>query len=299
MGYVRSPRLRPWEHVDGLDAVCVSYSDIRKTSSGLARALEDVRSHLCGFGGALLVDSGAFSAFRSGKVVTRQELCEFYLAVQAQDSTILLANLDVVPREPGACDPQAVAQSRENYEWLRAQGARVFPVLHVGELPELYLDDDPPFLGVGGAVPVIRKNTGKRAFFRYLLEVRRLYPGAHVHVFGAAGPTMVPALDRIPVDSGDWIGWRICASMGNIQLPSRQTNITDVKADKYCKGIRPEERWAFVEGSPWTLADLQETFDARALFNLWCWSGIAREQWPGTGGKWLQMLEQVKSEVGA
>jgi queuine/archaeosine tRNA-ribosyltransferase len=278
--------LRPWkEHnwASDLQGLCVNYYEFKKRPKALEMIHSDgIRSYL-DFKGEILLDSGAYPAWKSGVSLSVVELAHFYKMIETYEPDISKVNLDVLG------DGASEERSWKNYCYLRDQGLVVLPVIHVDESVHGYPDST--WIGIGGAVPVIRTLSGKRRFLQFVMSLKK-ERRCKVHIFGVAGPTMIPALRTLGVDSGDWMGWRISASMGSIQLPTRQVHITTRTADKWSKNIRENEITEFIDPSPFSLRDLKADFATRALFNLWIYQECARGRF-SISNKWTNMASEI------
>ncbi|MFQ5978204.1 MAG: hypothetical protein ACE5OZ_08750 [Candidatus Heimdallarchaeota archaeon] len=284
--------LRPWkEHswAAQLQGLCVNYYEFKKRPKALQQIQRDGISSYLEFDGEILLDSGAYPAWKSGIFLSVDELAGFYELIEKTEPEILKVNLDVL--EDGASGKR----SWQNYCYLRDRGLTVLPVIHVGEPIHGYPDAD--WLGIGGAVPVIRTLSGKRRFLQFIMALKKERK-CKLHIFGVAGPTMIPALEALGVDSGDWMGWRISASMGSVQLPTRQVHITDRPADKWSKNIRTSEINEFIEPSPFSIKDLKTNFVARALFNLWICQECAQGRF-SVSNRWTNMLADIDEALQA
>src|SRR5574340_1552527 len=90
---------------------------------------------------------------------------------------------------------------------------------------------DPSVVGLGGVVPWLWGNQCQRALaggrdarrqgLRFVTIVRRAFPNACLHVFGAGGLTTMLLLFALGVDSVDSTSWRIKAGHGVIMLPGK------------------------------------------------------------------------------
>ena len=198
------------------------------------------------------------------------------IEVLEKDENTVLVSLDVIDDEP---------QTHANYEFFVNAGINVLPVVHFPHLSEY----NGEYTGLGGMVPVVRTNKGKLAAFRYIKDNIAAKQNC-VHVFGL-GSTLLPVLKRLGVFSCDWIGWRISASIGAIQI-TRQCHISGRKANKWGKGIKQEEIERFIKPSPWKLKELSGSFVARAAFNLWFAEQMTRGYWGDIENRWVKLAEK-------
>ncbi len=278
--------LCPWKEYNWaftLQGLCVNYFELRKHPKTLKHILKNgIRPYL-EFEAEILLDSGAYPAWKSSASLSVEEVADFYKKIEEKEPDILKVNLDVIDQDNGE------QLSLKNYQYLKQCGLTVLPVIHIGESVESYPESS--WLGVGGAVPVIRTIRGKRHFLEFINSIKRKR-NCKIHIFGVAGPTMIPALEILGVDSGDWMGWRISASMGSVQLPTRQVHITSRDANKWSKKIREAEIEEYIQPSPFTLKELKQSFVARALFNLWICQECAHGTFSITNN-WTKMAQEV------
>lgn len=171
--------------------VLLSFATYPKGRDGRSPWLDD---YLPSFGD-LLIDSGAFSEFNTGK---RIDICAYIdWCARWEGRALAIAGLDDITGD--------WRRSLANYEAFSVG----FPTFHETDPPEL-LDDLIPmarerggWLGIGLLPP--RK--GKEAIVRTICD--RIPPGIHVHGWALRGYTHVRRLDS--VDSTNWFrdAWQI------------------------------------------------------------------------------------------
>lgn len=169
------------------------------------------------------LDSGAFSAWSTGKPIDLDEYCEFirhnieYLDVYAA--------LDCIP---GSKDRPASAKERdeaariswENYLYMKNQGLDPLPVYHYGEDQkwlEQMLDFGCQYIALGALVGVpsqLRRHWLDRVFTRLTDDAGK--PVVKVHGFGM---TAIPLIFRYPWYSVDSTSWLKSTMSGNVYLP--------------------------------------------------------------------------------
>lgn len=102
----------------------------------------------------IIIDSGAFSAWRLGKAIDLPEYCKFLKENEHWITTSVA--LDVInPNDPNA----AAKASFDNYMFMRKQGLRPVPVFHVGEKIEWLfrlLDAGADYIGLSASSIVSR-----------------------------------------------------------------------------------------------------------------------------------------------
>lgn len=137
-----------------------------------------------------MIDSGAFSAFNSGKPVDLDDYCRFLDAIA--DLEPLAVQLDVIG------DPKA---TWKNFATMRKRGYRVMPVFTRGSpgemLEHMYATAD--YILLGGMV-------GRRDNLGFLKWVMKRINGRKVHWLGLAGNIEAIKLYRpTSVDATSWI----------------------------------------------------------------------------------------------
>lgn len=128
-------------------------------------------------GSLIWIDSGAFTAYTTGKKITREEYADHLRAQRGGYDYAF--SLDVIG------DARA---SRENTEWLWGQGLPVVPVFHFGSSLEEWrsLCRDYGYVAAGGLVPLAKDRTRITAYLRHLTREADKYDTA-VHALGIAG----------------------------------------------------------------------------------------------------------------
>lgn len=170
----------------------------------------------------LLLDSGAFSAWKRGERIDLREYIKFI-----QDHGSLLdsyVNLDVIPGRFGSrATPteveEAAAESYRNYEVMRAAGLDPIPVFHLGEGLDWLrhiLDSGAGWIGLGGSVG--KPDEARYQFFAGSFRViEKVAPKVRVHGFGA---TSFQTMFRFPWYSVDSTSWVMTGVMGAILVPA-------------------------------------------------------------------------------
>jgi len=296
IGYIFDEKLRPWKHIT-VEGICTSYMDIC-TKKKYSKKVADLglRSAL-DYDGPILLDSGAYSVMKSGAIPPKlDDYADFIRSLSRQTDDIVAVNLDVIG------NPTA---SLRNYERLVGMlGPSVLdriPLLPVAHFPDSenmfrkYMDLC-DYIGLGGMVPAMRTNKGKAQCFLFMRNKVIESCEASVHGFGVGSVTLIPVLKEIGLTSCDWIGWRVCAVYGNIQMPTRQVHITENKADKWSKNISEKEIKTIIEASPFSLDELKsggsDGFVARASFNCWIVQSVAEDRFK-PNLRWLDFYRKI------
>jgi hypothetical protein len=166
------------------------------------------------------LDSGAYSAWRSGKPIDLDKYCDYLLA--NTDWIGSYVALDVI--NPG--NPEAAAKaSFDNYEHMRARGLDPIPVYHVGEdISWLYrmLDAGASYIGLSASSLVSRNKVDDwyALAWSHLVNSEGL-PIIKAHAFGEGRPA---SLKQFPWYSADTTSWIYTAQRtGQVTLPDGQS----------------------------------------------------------------------------
>ena len=237
----------------------------------------------------VMLDSGAFTAFTKGQVVTLDELTAQYdevIRIINPKLQLWFINLDVIPgaygriASPTEID-QALEASDKNYKALRKRyGSRVLPVYHQTE-------------GIQRLRTIARMNDFVAFGFRQdfaeqdrighaeetLAEARRIRPGVRVHGLATTGYKM---LKRTSFDTVDSASWLYSAAMGGILYIGSDLTIADVSISNespqqrvprgHFNNFTKDEREHIVdqiEKAGATLAQVQSDLSYRILVNAY------------------------------
>lgn len=180
----------------------------------------------------LMIDSGAFSVWKSGANVNLDEYISFCL--KYKDDLQVIVALDVIPgsiKDKGELTKEAIQKACEegweNYLKMLSAGlpkSKVIPVFHQfdgWEWLQRYLDFGTPYIGLAP-----RKNgIGARAHHRIWLDHCMKYvcdsegnPKVKLHGFGIM---KISFLQRYPWYSCDATTWSINARYGAILIPRK------------------------------------------------------------------------------
>lgn len=173
-----------------------------------------------------MIDSGAFSVWKSGKAdIDVRDYGEYLLRVR--DSYETCVNLDVIPgaprRPPSYRKAEAaVDQSWENYHYLKSLGLEPMFIFHQGEeyeALERIIKAGHDYIGIS---PDDSKSPEDRGKFLdvvfYCITDRNGLPIVKAHGFGV---TSVEFMFRYPWFSLDSTTWKATARYGNILIPCR------------------------------------------------------------------------------
>ena len=172
----------------------------------------------------LMIDSGAYTAWRSGNPIDLSKYAEYLQRVGSEVYSYI--NLDVIPGERGDKHPSAsqveecAKQSWRNYIKLKKLGLNPMPVFHRGERIywlEKILGEGCDYIGLGGiafGTHSLRKLWLDQAF-SYLCRDRG-YPPVKLHGFGV---TSIPLMLGYPWFSVDSTAWRKTSRFGIVYIP--------------------------------------------------------------------------------
>jgi len=173
----------------------------------------------------LMLDSGAYTAFRQGVKLNVSDYVEFIHQNRHLIDTYV--NLDVIPGAVGHVTShheaeEAAEQGWSNFRAMRAEGLEPIPVFHVGERMywlERMLDKGCTYIGLGGTIPLAidmeRRQSWYDACFTRICDDRGT-PRVRVHGFGL---TTLPLLARYPWYSVDSSRWMLLGGYGSVLIP--------------------------------------------------------------------------------
>lgn len=170
-----------------------------------------------------MLDSGAFSAWASGKEIDLDHYCAFIRAhAEYLDYYVCL---DVIPgafgRTPSPEEVEVSAQkSWDNLIYMQREGLDPVPVFHMGEQFKWLrrmVDHGCPYIGISPAND--RTTSAKRVWLdRVFNEITDAdgKPFVKTHAFGV---TAIDLLTRYPWYSADSTTWIMIAARGKILVP--------------------------------------------------------------------------------
>lgn len=137
----------------------------------------------------LLIDSGAFSAYNSGVVISLDDYCKFLTEINYERFEAAV-HLDVV------FDPDA---TKKNYNEMLDRGFKVCPVFTRGDSFDYFqqLLDDDKYIFVGG----VQKGVLAKPFAKKCLEMSK---GKRVHYLAFVKPDFINHYRPYSVDSSTW-----------------------------------------------------------------------------------------------
>ena len=138
---------------------------------------------------SVMLDSGAFSAYRSGRQVNIVRYCEFI--ERNYEQIDVYVNMDVIGNAEA---------SMANLRFMQVRGLSPLPVFHYGEDFDVLrrLRDDWPLVGLGGMVPRSRPRMRE-----WLSVVFDRYPHDY-HGFGIGDTSLIKDFPFHSIDNTTW-----------------------------------------------------------------------------------------------
>lgn len=188
----------------------------------------------------IMLDSGAFSVWKSGAVIDLDEYIQFCKVHPEIDCYV---NLDVIPDKNN--DVEAAARlSWENYKRMvrYLPMEKIVPVFHRGESYKWlkkYLDFGMPLLGLGG---IADGNVSRRR--RWIAELRKTLlckgrPIVNCHGFGISSWESLANFPWYSVDSTTWMQHAI---VWNLLLPKTRAGRWDYKTTPVVLKVSPRAK---------------------------------------------------------
>jgi 7-cyano-7-deazaguanine tRNA-ribosyltransferase len=235
-----------------LKAVMVSYADFHRMPARMKKATKLGLHEYLGVGEnvSVYLDNGAFYFLRKSGQAERTLYRRF---IQRAKPDWYPIPFDAIPTP---CMSKAAQQKCFDVTMgvnLAYQRDGYVPVIHIGCFLKEYMAklrahpklSQKPRLALGGIVPNLLRAPKALPFediLTSLREVRELFAGKEVHVFGIGGTATIHVAALLGIDSLDSSGWRNRAARGIVQLPgSGDRMIADL--GKW-RGRRPsDEEW--------------------------------------------------------
>lgn len=235
-----------------------------------------------GYRAKMMIDSGAFTAWRSGKPVKLQKLIRYNMKIlekYGDKHDFVFIGLDVIPgklgkKASGQDLKDGMKESYENYiEMQKVIERPVLPVYHSGEplsLRDLYLDHtDHICLSMNQAM-------GEKHRVEWASRVQ--IPGTKMHGLAATGNQMIRYVDWYSVDSAAWV---MLAAMGQVYWPgpnglmnlkvSNQSPTRKVHNAHSSSVTMTKEVLEIIESKGYDYEMLQSDHRTRMMWNLEAW----------------------------
>lgn len=165
----------------------------------------------------MITDSGAFTAWSSGKEVDIDGYADWSLSITKQLPYVVSVNLDVIPGERGRSSTHSeriagMKESLENADYLRGKGLNVMEVFHQDE-PKEFLDqliERLPPDGVLGISPRNDMHIAKRqgwlaAVLTHLRDTRGIDNLPRTHGLAVTAKALLETFPFYSADSSSWV----------------------------------------------------------------------------------------------
>jgi hypothetical protein len=166
-----------------------------------------------------MLDSGAFAAWTSGRVINIEEYCDyidqkkdliqFYIALD-----VIPGKINVAPSEKEVSD--AVEQSVKNVDYMMSRGLKPIPVFHESDpdwVLEKYVSDGHELIALGAT-----RSRGKPEIVHWLLPIFRKYPKQKFHGLGMTQKRIIEHFPFFSVDSTSWLNFARYGPEANLYL---------------------------------------------------------------------------------
>ena len=164
----------------------------------------------------LILDSGAFTAWNTGKQVNVTAYGDWVEKNQNAGKKLVAVNLDVIPGEVGRTSTKAervtgMKKSLENADYLRGRGLEVMEVFHQDE-PLTFLDTLLDRLSPGGILGISPRNdvninsklAWQNAVLRHLYQRCGVENMPRTHGLAVTSMRMMKQFPYYSVDSSSW-----------------------------------------------------------------------------------------------
>lgn len=239
--------------------IVFSYFIFRKeTPRIIARGTHDYFD----FDGSIMIDSGAYSAWGSNKIIHPKEYLDFLKQIQKNDNDIIV-NLDTIG------DPISTKST-----WLYLKQHLDLPILPVIHCPSLVYSgyENEEWIGLGGMVKSLKINEAG-SIYDLVRWFPQLASGHKYHGFGMGSPLNQIIFENY-LHSVDWMGWRRNAAVCSVytpegsrtvqearKKPKRNRSMTPKLFKKYKPPFLEEYNSLYIQGT--------EGWKNRALWNIW------------------------------
>jgi tRNA-guanine family transglycosylase len=187
------------------------------------------------FGGALMLDSGAYNFLQHKEIsITPEEVLDVALKMKAQTCVVLDH-----PFPPHATKDEVDLRVQRTLDNTRAMVRRLeqskdvpsefrlIPVLHGHDEETLLkclkgireaIGNEPEIIGIGSLAP-LAQNGSKRKVVDIISNIRKMLPDAHIHCFSMGSALLMLLAFYCGADSVDSQTWVMSAAYKQVQLP--------------------------------------------------------------------------------
>ncbi len=278
------PRLYPWKKIEEIRelmkqrrvGLLFSYYHFSKSRKMKKQLLEEGVHHFFDFDGPIWMDSGAYSAWNSGKPLSLREHVEFIRKLEhGWESRDAVFVLDVIG------DSKKTLHHHERMmKELDGLAPLIVPVVHfpMREIPLQYMASK--VIALGGMVRSFQINRGGSPYtvarwIGTLFQENSSLKEVHVHGLGLGSPLLQVALQP-PLSSCDWLGWRRNAAICEVYTPEGSKIVMNALKSRNVLVKRPLTSELFEKYRPPFINDRLDLelpgsfgFVNRALWNVW------------------------------
>lgn len=286
-----TPRFYPWKEVPDIRkemekrdvGVLFSYFHFTKSRSMKEQLMRQGPHEFFEYDGPIWMDSGAYSAWNSGKQISLRDYMSFITAVapslESHDAVVILDAIG---------DPKATLANLKVMQHEIGDSITIIPVIHFPNTNPLDgVLEDSSIVALGGMVRSfqISQRGSPHAVARWigsLLSQQPFMHEKHLHGLGLGSPLLQVALQP-PLTSLDWLGWRRNAAICEVYTPEGSKMVVDALISRKILAKRPLTEELFERYRPPFFDDMTELalpgndgFLNRALWNAW-WFLKARD----------------------
>lgn len=215
----------------------------------------------------LMIDSGAFSAWTSGKRVDREDYLQFIRKCQTElsqyVSEMYFVNLDFIPgafgRKPNALEIQQSAEiGWQNYEWFKRQGITTIHIFHQHEdwniLKRIASVEE--YIGISPAndLPNAQRLPWLRDVFSIIRDTKR------THCFGGTSKDLLYSVPFFSADSSSYAISRIFTpkwERKRVEINPRRRDIIPMIRKKIREEIIAKQRLEVEATNLWKMRGIQ------------------------------------------
>ncbi len=210
-------------------AVMVSYAEFHRMPTRRLAAMDRGLHAYLGVPGSIKIylDNGAFYFLTHNGEVSKKDYEEFVARARPDWWPI---PQDYIPGPQMSVEEQERCLEKTMAMNLAYQADGYVPVIHISRVLDRYIMEaqamsamtNKTHIGLGGIVPNLLR-APKAMPYQHILDglvqVRHLFKGKELHLFGVGGTATLHLAELLEIDSIDSSGWRNRAARGIVQLP--------------------------------------------------------------------------------
>lgn len=234
----------------------------------------------------IFIDSGAYTAFNSGKEVDLDSYISYINEIG--EHITCFANLDVIPKGSDAASIRVgCEEGYKNFLYIQEHckyGYKCNAVYHRKDPVEYlykYIDfykshPDLKYIALGG-MATTNSDDALRFGHKYCDILKKHLPDVNIHLFGC---TRLNHIEHINCDSTDSTTWIKASIYGTVITPWGRLNISDRRSDEKCSVHNFDEKskqvvYKFIEGLGFTIDEIRNDPVKRIQYNVkylieWC-----------------------------